>query len=49
MGFDMVESTGIRDARPLVQVLQVVPDVGVIDNASQVTFEMTVIDHVKTN
>src|ERR1700730_15665995 len=49
VGFEVVEVDGVRDARNLVKVLEVPVEIGVIDDAAQVAFEMAVIHGVKTD
>ncbi len=47
MTFDVIKVDGIGDAWLLIQVHQVSLQVGIIDNASQIAFEMTVINRVE--
>ena len=47
MALDMIEVDGLGDARLLIQVHQVTLEVGVIDDATDVAFKVTVIDDVE--
>ena len=49
MALDVIEVDGIGDAWLLIQVRQVSLQVGIIDNAPQVAFEMAVINRVETH
>ena len=47
MPLDMVEVHGVGDAVGLIEVFEVAEEVGVVDDPSDVAFEMTVIDSVE--
>ena len=47
MPLDMVEVHGVGDAVALIEVFEVAEEVGVVDDPSEVAFEMTVVDSVE--
>ena len=49
MSLDVVEIDGLGDTVLLVEIAQVAEEVRVIDNPTQVAFEVTVIDSVEPN
>ena len=49
MTFDVIEVHRLGDARLLVEIAQIAIEVRVIDDASDVTFEVSVIDRIKPN
>ena len=49
MAFDVIKVDGIGDAWLLIQVHQVSLQVGIIDNAPQVAFEMAVINRIESH
>src|SRR5260370_35493519 len=46
---DLREVDGLRDARDLIQLAQIVPQIRIVDDAPQIAFEMTVIDRVEAH
>ena len=46
---DLIEVDGLGDARDLVQLAQVVPQIWIVDDAPQIAFEVTVIDSVEAD
>ena len=49
MTFDVIEVHRLGDARLLVEIAQIAIEVRVIDDASDVTFEVSVIYPIKPN
>jgi len=46
--FGMHEVAGILNTRPLVKVPCVGPQIGVVHDATNIAFEMTVVNHIET-
>src|SRR5438094_4735258 len=49
MALDVIKVHGISDARLLIQIQQVTLQIPIVDDATQVAFEMAVINRVETN
>ena len=45
---DVIEIDGVRDARHLIQIAQIIPKICIVDDAPQIAFEVAVIDGVET-
>src|ERR1700722_6049336 len=46
---DLIEVDGLGDARDLVQLAQVVPEIWIVDDAPQIAFEVTVVDRFEAD
>ena len=47
--FDVIEIDGIGDARYLIEIAQIVPEIWIVDDAAQITFEVTVVNGVEAD
>ena len=47
VALDMVEVAGFFDARNLIDIAQIAPEIWIIHDATQVAFEMYVINRVE--
>ena len=46
---DMVEVHRLGDARHLIEIAQVIPEIGIVDDAPHVALEVAVVDRVETH
>src|SRR5258707_10234759 len=46
---DLIEVDGIGDARDLVQLAQIVPQIWIVDDAPQIALEVTVVNRVEAD
>ncbi len=46
---DVIETDGVGDARHLIKIAQIIPQIWIVDDAPQIAFEVAVIDGVEAN
>jgi hypothetical protein len=47
--FNVIEIDGIGDARYLIEIAQIIPEIWIVDDAAQITFEVTVVNGVEAD
>lgn len=47
--FNVIEIEGIGDARYLIEIAQIIPEIWIVDDAAQITFEVTVVNGVEAD
>ncbi len=49
MPFDVIEVDGLGNARHLIEIAKIILEIGIVDDAPQIAFEVAVVDRIKSN